>query len=494
MILKALDLLRELGWGIISLIYNFIDAIYDIISKINELDIVGTMAGNETFSSFYSAVIVISLTIFGLFVTWQFAKKIIEPDEGPSINQIVTEVIKCGILILISTFLFVQISTFSIQLSGYAGSILNTNNNNTTLGTELLINYIDYADDYKNSDKFENDDYKSQVKDGSFSSSQHYNDKYTIKERLIRSDERDYKYKIQWIMAILCGGFFLYALVFSSIMLARRQIEFLFLFVISPIVYATSICNKQRRGALVEQLVSLTLQSAVVILIINITALITIQINATTFFNNGFQDMATKSLLYLGCAIFLLTGSQTINRFIGSNVSANSGREQLMSLMGFGKLASSAGKMAGVGALGAGLLGAGATLKGGNYIAKKTGIAGKVGHVGNNLLQRAGLGIATFGNSFGSPMLADGSTMSSGNPITRAVQSVGNSIRSYGINMSASAETRDRRYEGLGINKKISSGSNSIMKTGLGMMNPLNKIPFPRHTNSNPYLYRRNKL
>ena len=82
MILKALDLLRELGWGIISLIYNFIDAIYDIISKINELDIVGTMAGNETFSSFYSAVIVISLTIFGLFVTWQFAKKIIEPDES----------------------------------------------------------------------------------------------------------------------------------------------------------------------------------------------------------------------------------------------------------------------------------------------------------------------------------------------------------------------------------------------------------------------------
>ena len=49
MILKALDLLRELGWGIISLIYNFIDAIYSIISKINELDIVGTMAENKTF-------------------------------------------------------------------------------------------------------------------------------------------------------------------------------------------------------------------------------------------------------------------------------------------------------------------------------------------------------------------------------------------------------------------------------------------------------------
>ena len=94
MVLKALDLLRELGWGIISLIYNFIDAIYDIIGKINELDIVGTMAENSSFSSFHSAIVVISLTIFALFITWQFAKKIIEPDEGPSINQIISEILK----------------------------------------------------------------------------------------------------------------------------------------------------------------------------------------------------------------------------------------------------------------------------------------------------------------------------------------------------------------------------------------------------------------
>ncbi len=493
MLLKALDLLRELGWGVISLIYNFIDAIYDIINKINELDIVGTMAENSTFSNFYNAVIVISLTVFGLFVIWQFAKKVIEPDEGPSINQIVTEVFKCGALILLSTFLFVQVSTFSIQLSGYVSTIMSVDKN-TTLGSELLINYVDYSDDYKNSDKFENDDYETQIRNGSFSSYQHYNDKYTVKDRLIRSDERDYKYKIQWIMAIICGGFFLYALAFSSIMLARRQVEFLFLFIISPVVYATSVCNKQRRGALIEQLVSLTLQSAVVVLIINITALLTIQINATTFFSNVFQNMITKSLLYVGCATFLLTGSQTINRFIGSNVSANSGREQLMSLMGFGKMAGGVGRVAGGAALGAGLVGAGATLKGGNYLAQKSGIAGAVGNASNNLLQRAGMGMASFGNSFGSTMLPDGSTMSSSNPMTRAVQGVGNSIRSHGLNISTSAGVRNANYEGLGLNKKISSGSNSIMKAGLNMMVPLNRMPIPRHTSTNPYLYRKNKF
>lgn len=493
MILKALDLLRELGWGFISLIYNFVDGIYSIISKINELDIVGTVAKNSTFSNFYSAIIVISLTIFGLFVTWQFAKKIIEPDEGPSINQIVIEVFKCGVLILISTFLFIQISTFSIQLSGYTSSILR-NENNTSLGTELLSNYVDYTEEYKSSDNFENDDFKEQMKNGIFSSRQYYNDKFTVKEHFIRSDERDYKYNIQWVIAILCGGFFLYTLIFSAIMLARRQIEFLFLFLISPIVYATSVCNKQRRSALIEQLVSLTVQSAVVVLIINITALLAGQINETTIFDDNFQNMATKSLLYLGCATFLLTGSQTINRFIGSNVSANSGREQLMSLMGFGKIASGASKMAGATTLGAGLVGVGATLKGGNYLAKKTGIAGKVGNKANNLLERAGMGIATFGSSFGSPVLPDGSTMSSSNPFSRAVQSVGNSIRSHGINMATEANKRNTTNQGIGLNKKIANSTSSMMRTGLSMMTPLNKIPIPKHTGTNPYLHKKNRI
>lgn len=485
MLLKALDLLRLLGWSIISLIFNFIDIIYDIISKINELDIIGTMASNNIFSTFHKSVVVIAITIFALFTTWQFARKVIEPDETPSISQILVEVFKCGFLILLSTFFFIQVSTFSIELSGYVGSMMKIDNN-TTLGSELLINYVDYDEEYKKSDNFENDDYKEQIMHQKFEKGEHYNDKYVNSE-----NKRAYKYKIQWIMAILCGGFFLYALVFSSIMLARRQVEFLFLFLISPIIYATSICNKQRRGALIEQLVSLTFQSAVVVLIINITALLTIQINTTNFFANTFQNMATKSLLYLGCATFLITGSQTINRFIGSNVSANSGREQLMSLMGYGKLASGTGKLLGGATLGAGLLGTGAMLKGENFIANKTGLSRAVGRASNNILQRAGIGLASFGNSFGSAVLPDGSTMSSRNIISRSVEGVGNAIRSHGLGMATNAGIRNANYEGIGLNKKIVSGTSSLMKTGLGMIVPLNKIPIPKHTGTNPYLYRK---
>ena len=163
--------------------------------------------------------------------------------------------------------------------------------------------------------------------------------------------KKDYKYDINWLMAVISGGFFLYSLFFAGIMLGRRQIEFLFLFSISPIVFATSVCNKQRRGAVIEQLVSLALQSAVVMLIVSLTVMVMQEINATIFFTNNFLNLTTKSLLYLGCATFILTGSQVINRFIGANVSAASGREQLMSLMGYGK-------MAGIGAT----IGAGATV------------------------------------------------------------------------------------------------------------------------------------
>ena len=78
-------------------------------------------------------------------------------------------------------------------------------------------------------------------------------------------------------------------------------------------------------------------------MIIGITVIVMQAINSTIFFSDSnFKDMALKSLMFVGCGTFLLTGSQVVNRFIGSNVSANSGREQLMSLMSYGHALSTA--------------------------------------------------------------------------------------------------------------------------------------------------------
>ena len=388
--LKIFDLLRSLGWYLISFIYNLIDTLLEIIKKLNSFDIINSLSNNKVFVRLYHDVIVISITLFSLIIIWNVIKKMLEPDSEITFKNIFIDTIKCGFLIMLSTFLFVQVSNFSIALSNYTGNIFEDNTNNT-MSSNMLQMFISYNEDYENSEKFnETNTINELVSNGDFEEKELYLSKYVTKAKVLFADEKDYKYNVDWIMSILCGGFFLYSLFFAGMMLGRRQIEFLFLFAISPIVYATSVCNKQRRIAVVEQLVSLTLQSAVVMLIVNLTVMVMLQINETTFFmDNTFQNTIVKALLYLGCATFILTGSQVINRFIGANVSASSGREQMMSLMGYGKMAGTTGIVAGAGAIGGGLITTGGAIKVGN-------------NVGGMTLSTIGQGLGTYGTNLSS--------------------------------------------------------------------------------------------
>ena len=447
MLLKALDLLRTIGWGVISFIFSLIDSLFEIIKEMNAFNIIDSLANNSVFKNLHTSIIVIALTLFGLFVVWRFVVKVMEPDEGLSISQIVKEVFKCGAFILLSTFLFSQVATFSIQLSGFTANIFK--NNNTELSDSMLELYVDYSDGYRVSDnpQIEYDKLHTSIGDDSFTNAKIYNDKYVTNDRWILSDEKEYIYKIDWIMAILIGGFFLYSLFFSGMMLARRQIEFLFLFVISPIIFATSVGNKQRRQAVIEQLVSLTLQAAVVMLIINITALIMQSVNNTTFFSNGFQDIVIKSLMFIGCGSFLLTGSQVVNRFIGGNVSANSGREQMMSLMGFGQTVGAIGSAGSLATAGASLLGLGAVTKG----------IGSAGTGGNKALSGIGGKLSSFGQK-----------LSSGASTGSTIASVGNMLSNFGGNMQTKANNRlmAKNKEGL----SVPTGPNKLSRFGNRMM------------------------
>ena len=388
MMMKVYDLLRSLGWYLIHFIYSLIDDILQIIKKLNAFDIINSLSNNQTFKSFYKGIMAIAVTLFALFIIWKFINKLLDPDDEVSIKYIVTEIIKCGTLVMMSTFLFIQVSNFSITFSNYTGNIFESNTNSKMSDTMLTM-FISYRDGYKNSEEFsEKKSISELVSNGSFDKDELYLDKYVTKSRIILSDEKDYKYDINWIMSIICGGFFLYSLFFAGIMLGRRQIEFLFLFVIAPIVFATSVGNKQRRGAVIEQLVSLALQSAVVMLIVSLTVMVMQEIGVTTFFTSPFMNITTKSLLYLGCATFIMTGSQVINRFIGANVSSASGREQLMSLIGYGKMAGIGATLGTGTAVGGGLLATGAAMKGGKI-------------VGSKALSQAGLALGSMGMSDG---------------------------------------------------------------------------------------------
>ena len=447
MLLKALDLLRTIGWGIIDFIYSLIDSLLEIIRKMNAFDIIDSLAENTIFRNLHSSIFIIAITLFGLFAVWKFVQKVMEPEEGLSVSQIVKEIIKCGVFILLSTFLFSQVSTFSIQLSNFTTNIFK--DNGTELSDSMLELYVDYSDGYKSSDKAKIDynGLHNSIENDTFTNGKKYNDKYVTNDKWILPDEKDYTYKINWIMAIIIGGFFLYAMFFSGMMLARRQIEFLFLFIISPIVFATSVGNKQRRSAVIEQLVSLTLQAAVVMLIINITALTMQAVNNTSFFSNDIHNVIIKSLMFIGCGSFLLTGSQVINRFIGANVSANSGREQIMSLMGFGHTIGAVGSASSLATAGASLLGVGALTKS----------IGSVATGGEKGLSSLGHTISSFGNNISSKKNIGG------------FSNLGNTIQKFGSSMEKFANNRlnTKNKEGL----SVPSGPNKLSRFGSNLMN-----------------------
>ena len=450
MLNKALDLLRTLGWYIVDFIYSLIDSLFDVLKSLNAFDIVNSIAKNSIFSNFYTGVIAIALTLLGLFTITRFIKKVLNPDEEMPAGKIYKEVAICGILIIMSTFLFAQASTFSIKLAGFTGSIFEQNN--ISLSDSMLTMYIDYSEGYKATDDFKNEDISKYIKNDKFTKKKMYNDKYVTDDKWILPDEEDYKYSINWIMAILVGGFFLYSLFFSGMMLARRQIEFLFLFTISPIIFATSVGNKERRSAVFQQLVSLILQGAVIMLIITLTALIMQQINDTTFFTNTFKDILIKTILYIGCGSFLLTGSQVVNRFIGGNVSANSGREQLMAMMGFGQSMGAVASVGGLATAGAGLLRAGATLKG----------ASVASSAGNSAMQKIGNALSSFGSKIGGNI---------GDAGTPTISGIGGNLQAIGSVMSASAYRRAHPVDSSGkstlnSSQKLSKFASNMMSAG----------------------------
>ncbi len=452
MLMKALDLLRIIGWSLVNFIFSLIDSLFNILKEINAFDIVNSISNENIFGNLYSGIMSIALAVLGLFSIWNFAKKLIEPDEGLSTSQIVKEIIKCTLFVLMSTFLFIQSSNLSINLSGYTASIFSSND--ISIGDSMLNQYVTHSEAYKVSEGFKNENIEKYIKNDKFTNKKMYNDKFVTDEKWILKDEQEYKYSINWIMAIIVGGFFLYDLFFSGMMLARRQIEFLFLFVISPVIFATSIGNKQRRGAVFEQLVSLVLQGAVVMLIISLTAILMQAIQSTTFFeDSSIKDMIIKSILYIGCGTFLLTGSQVVNRFIGGNVSANSGREQLMSIMGFGNVVKTGAIAGGIGVGGAGLVGAGA-------------ITSAVGHFGgNNLINKAGKSINNFGKN-----------MITSNPDSKMMTNIGNTISRFGLSVSSNTPSS--------LGKKLRSAGYRNVGDAISTMDPTKNIYRRRYINS----------
>ena len=89
MMTKVFDLLRSLGWYIISFIYNLIDTLLEIIKKLNAFDIINSLSNNQAFKNFYTGVMARAVTLFALFIIWKFVNKLLDPDEENTFKNII---------------------------------------------------------------------------------------------------------------------------------------------------------------------------------------------------------------------------------------------------------------------------------------------------------------------------------------------------------------------------------------------------------------------
>ena len=164
--LSALDLLRRLGWAVIDFIYNLIDTLFNIIKELNLYDIVDSVSDNSIFSNFHTGIIAIAITLLALFIIWKFVMKILEPEDGLSTNQIIMEIVKCIVFILMSVFLFSQANSFSMKLSGYTSSMFTSNG--TAVSDSILGMYITHSDGYKSSEEFKNENIIENLENDNF--------------------------------------------------------------------------------------------------------------------------------------------------------------------------------------------------------------------------------------------------------------------------------------------------------------------------------------
>lgn len=388
----VLDILRGIAMSIINIIFSTIDVLYDVAQKINSLNFIEMLENiqNSPFTKIFNAFFILSFTVLLLFSIWKISFKILDADSNEQpIFELLKEIIKCGILIFAVYLIFNTSINLGVNLSN---SIYNNFSvSSSTIGDKMKTAYLTINEScYKvpggDSTDLENVKKLKSILDGYSETSGANtmedfeglirNDKITasdvsdsgafsyrcmIYKKGLWNDSEDYAFSYNFLFGIVVGVIFLFSIGFAVLMLGRRQLELAFLMTISPLVIATSVGRREQRQALYQQLASLVLQAGAMMLLIGLTSTMFNVIQNSVEINslNYFTKVVCQSILYLGCAMMLLTGCSSLNRFIGDNVSANSGRDMMLAMRGLG------GGISGVTGLGIGAIGAGlGTIKG----------------------------------------------------------------------------------------------------------------------------------
>jgi len=523
----VLDILRGLGMAIINIIFSTIDTLYDVAQKINSLNFIQMLENieNSPFTKIFNAFFILSFVVLLLFSVWKITFKILDADNNDTpLFEMIKEIIKCGFLIFSVYLIFNTTINLGINLSN---SIFNSfNTTESTIGDKMKSSYMtinescyvvnggestdadnvlelkDFLNGYANTEgattmeDFENLIRNDSLTASNISDSGAFSYRCTIYKPGIWNDGQDYAFSYNFLFGIVIGIIFLFSIGFAVLMLGRRQLELAFLMTISPLVIATSVGRKEQRSALYQQLASLILQAGAMMLLIGLTAVMFNAIQNSVDINSlgYFTKTVAQSILYLGCAMLLMTGCTSLNRFIGDNVSANSGRDMMLAMGGlFGGIRTA-------GSVGAGLLSATkntaiGTAKAGKGISQlaKGGIQTTKGmyHGIASAYDKTHSGISKRMNnamSKGVTNVAKGQMMQqSSNPISRAY---GRMLSSHGENQMKDVANKwnfnEDRYNSDYIKGGINlaqQGINNIKEGFGGAFNSIKNIGNPRSAN-----------
>lgn len=381
----VLDILRGIGLAIINTIFSTIDTLYDVAQKINSLNFIQMLENieNSPFTKIFNAFFILAFIVLLLFSVWKITFRILDADSNETpLFEIVKEIVKCGFLIFSVYLIFNTSINLGINLSNSVYNSFNTSS--STIGDKMKSAYLtinescyvvnggestdkenvkelkDYLNGYANVSSVSTmKDFEGLIRNDTITASDvsdsgAFSYRCTIYKPGIWNDSEDYAFSYNFLFGIIVGVIFLFSIGFAVLMLGKRQLELAFLMTISPLVLATSIGRKEQRSALYQQLASLVLQAGAMMLLIGLTAVMFNAIQNSADINNlgYFTKTVAQSILYLGCAMLLMTGCTSLNRFIGDNVSANSGRDMMLAMGGlFGGIKTA-------GALGSGALGA----------------------------------------------------------------------------------------------------------------------------------------
>ncbi len=381
----VLDILRGIGMAIVNIIFSTVDTLYNVAQKINGLNFINMLENidNSPFTKIFNAFFILAFVLLLLFAIWKITFRILDADNNETpLFEIVKEIFKCGFLIFSVYLIFNTSIDIGINLSNAIYDSFN--NSESTIGDKMKSSYLsinescyavedgesidsdnvneikDYLEGYSSVESVSTmEDYEELIRNGTITASDvsdsgAFSYRCTIYKPGIWNDSEDYAFSYNFLFGIVIGIIFLFAISFAVLMLGKRQLELAFLMMISPLVIATSIGRKEQRSALYQQLTSLVLQAGAMMLLIGLTSIMFNAIQNSVDINNlnYFTKTVAQSVLYLGCAMMLMTGCTSLNRFIGDNVSANSGKDMMLAMGGLIGGINAAGHL-GVGAVGA---------------------------------------------------------------------------------------------------------------------------------------------